>query len=138
MQSARHLILCACALGTVAIACRPKATGEVDRARLAEALRDSLGRRAHPHVTFMNDGGRQNSHLYLAFDTIVPPTVSNAAFEVRARDLARFALRHYAHAEKLDSITVASREPLQPSIWRIHHLHTFSTARLALASTPPE
>ena len=138
MRSARHLILCAFALGAAVVACRPEAPDDVDRARLTESLRDSLGRRAHPHVTFMNDGGRQNSHLYLAFDTIVPPTVSNAAFEVRARDLARFALRHYAHAQKLDSITVTSREPLQPSIWRIHHSHTFSTADLALASTPPE
>ena len=138
MQSARNQILCAFALGALAVACRPEAPDDVDRTRLAEALRDSLGRRVHADVAFMNDGGRQNSHLYVAFDTIVPPTVSNATFELRARELARFALRHYAHAEKLDSITVASREPLQPSIWRIHHLHTFSTARLALASTPPE
>jgi|SRR4051812_22577127 hypothetical protein len=113
-----------------AVACRSGGPDAAARARLASDLRDSLGRGTDPTVAFIADGGRPESHLYLAFDTTAAPDASDSSFAVRARDLARFAVRHYADAGKLDSITVATREATQPGAWRIHHKRGFAVANL--------
>jgi hypothetical protein len=118
------------ALFIAAVACHSGDSDADVRARLTDVLRDSLGRTADPNVAFMADGNNRGSHLYVAFDTTAVPNVSDAVFDSRARDLARFAVRHYERASNLDSITVATRERLQPGIWRVHHRRSFAMADL--------
>lgn len=113
-----------------ATACEKNGPEAEARARLASVLRDSLGAATNPNVAFIVDDGSRDRHLYVLFDTTAFATISDSAFVVRARDIARFSLRHYGKAQALDSITVASRETLTPAEARIHHTATFAIAEL--------
>jgi hypothetical protein len=99
-------------------------------------LRDSLGTTTNPKVAFIIDGGRRDSHLYVMFDTAAVGNVSDSVFEQRARILARFAVRHYDKVGELDSVTVATRELVQPGVWRLHHSHAFAITGLNEPNAP--
>ncbi|MFN2638481.1 MAG: hypothetical protein ABR585_15910, partial [Gemmatimonadaceae bacterium] len=114
----------------------PRAPESEARARLATVLRDSLGRIADPNVAFIVDDGHRDSHLYVMFDTTAAPNVSDSVFQLRARDLARFAMRHYEKAGELDSVTIATRESVQSGVWRIHHTRAFAVANLKEPEAP--
>ena len=119
-----------------ALACDPKGPESEARARLATDLRDSLGSAANPSVAFIIDGAKRDSHLYVIFDTTFFPNVSDSVFQLRARDVAGFAMRHYEKASHLDSVTVAARDSVQPGGWRIHHTGTFSSALAGKVDAP--
>jgi hypothetical protein len=118
------MILCGLA------ACTPKSPEEEARNKLAAMLRDSVGRGTDPKVSFIMEGAVSGKNLYVHFDTTAFPNMPESTFVVRARDVARFSLRHYEKAQDLDSVTIASRENLQPGLARIHHQRVFSTAEL--------
>jgi len=136
MHTAKWRAISLLVLCLAVVACHREAPQSVARAQLASALRDSLGERADPNVAFISDGGPRESHLYLAVDTIAVPGASDSVFERRARDLARFAVRHYGNASTLDSITVATRELQQPGVWRVQHQRAFAIAGLEATSAP--
>jgi len=119
-----------CLLCLVALGCHAEAGGVDARTRLAAVLRDSLGAKHDPNVSFLVHGEHQESHLYLTFDTTLVPNVPDSLFGRRARDIAQFSMRHYEKASELDSITVAAREPMQPGAWRVVHSRAFSVASL--------
>jgi hypothetical protein len=100
------------------------------RATLASFLRDSLGPATDPQVAFIAGGGPRDSHLYVHFDTSAFANASDSAFAARARDVARFALRHYPNPQALDSVTIGARENMGPGIAKIHHTLTFPVAEL--------
>ena len=130
-DGANHRPLLAFALCLVAAAaCHPRAADADPRTRLIAVLRDSLGEAAHPEVAFIANGGRPESHLYVTLDTSAVPNLPDSLFDGRARDLARFAVRHYEQANSLDSVTVATRELQQPGAWRVHHRRAFAVAGL--------
>ncbi len=110
-----------------AAACEKEGHEAEARARLRSDLRDSLGAATDPEVAFI---GRRGSHLYVHFDTTAFANLSDSAFVVRARDVARFSLRHYQKAQDLDSITVGARENVKPGLARIHHTAAFGIAGL--------
>jgi hypothetical protein len=129
----RHRPLALVSLFTVcfgAAACEKNGPESEARARLASILRDSLGVATEANVAFIVDGRSRDRHLYVLFDTTAFANLSDSAFVVRARDVARFSLRHYEKAQALDSITVASRETLTLAEARIHHTATFAIAEL--------
>ena len=97
---------------------------------MAAILRDSLGQSSDARVAFIDDGGRRESHLYVMLDTAAVPNVSDSAFAIRARALARFAVRHYDKARALDSVTISARERGQPGVWKVLHKRTFAVAGL--------
>lgn len=134
MQIARGTLLCALGFCLASFACEPQGHESQARDRLTRVLRDSLGATTDPNVAFIKDGGSRDSHLYVMFDTTAFPNVSDSVFELHARDLARFAIRHYDQAEMLDSVTVESREAVKPGMWRIHHTRAFAIAELKGAS----
>ena len=136
MTQARWRILFVFAFCLAEVACQPEAPDSRALARLTVALRDSLGRAADPNAAFITDGGHRESHLYLTFDTTAVPNASDSVFEDRARDLARFAVSHYERASDLDSITVATRELVQPGAWRVHHRHSFVISGLKVTGAP--
>jgi hypothetical protein len=136
MQMPRHVTFSAIAILLFAPACNPKASESQAREALARVLRDTLGPTTNPNVAFIIDGGRRDSHLYLMFDTTAVPNVSDSLFDLRARNLASFAMRHYDKASQLDSVTVATREALQPGVWRLHHSRAFATASLKEPTVP--
>jgi hypothetical protein len=131
MHEVRRLILGAFTLGFMVPACHRNAPDGDARAQLIAVLGDSLGERANPDVSFMQNGGRPESHLYVTFGTSATPNVSDSDFDLRARDLAGFVVRHYAHASELDSISVAAREPMRLGLWRVHHRRAFASADVA-------
>ena len=131
MNEARRLLLGAPTLSLIAPACHRNAPDGDARTQLIAVLGDSLGEGANPDVSFMQNGGRPESHLYVAFEMPDIPIVPDSGFDIRARDLARFVVRHYAHASELDSISVAAREPMRPGLWRVPHRRTFAIADLA-------
>jgi hypothetical protein len=122
--------MCSLAFSLAAFACDPKGPESEARDRLATDLRDSLGSAADPNVAFITNGAEKDSHLYVMFDTTAFANVSDSIFELRARDLARFAMRHYEKASRLDSVTVAARESVRPDVWRVHHTRTFTSAQV--------
>lgn len=124
------VVFCSLGISLLGLACSPKAPEPEARERLAQVLRDSLGTTTNPNVAFIIDGIRRDSHLYVMFDTTAVGNVSDSGFEHRARDLARFAVRHYDKADKLDSVTVATREGVKPGVWRVHHSQTFAITGL--------
>lgn len=130
MHEARELLLGALTLSLMVPGCHRNAPDGDARAQLIAVLGDSLGESANPVVGFMQNDGRPTSHLYVAFETPAIPNVSDADFELRARGVARFVVRHYAHASDLDSISVAAREPMRPGLWRVHHRRAFAIADL--------
>jgi hypothetical protein len=136
MQFARRRVSYALVFCLAPLACAREGHESEARARLATILRDSLGATTDPNVAFITDGGHRNSHLYVMFDTTAVPNVSDSVFELRARDLARFAMRHYEKAGELDSVTVATRESVQPGLWRIHHSSAFGVPRLKERRVP--
>jgi hypothetical protein len=136
MEKAKWRVVRLFAFCLAAVACHPNAPDSDARARLATVLRDSLGGIADPNVGFISDGGHRESHLYVTFDTSAAPNVSESLFERRARDLARFAVRHYDKASKLDSVTVATRELRQAGVWRVHHRRAFAIASLKEPGAP--
>ena len=136
MQIARWTVLGALGFSLAPLGCEPQGHESEARDRLTRVLRDSLGATTDPNVGFISDGGGRGSHLYVLLDTTAFPNVSESVFELHARDLARFAIRHYDQAEMLDSITVASREAVKPGTWRIHHTRAFAVGRLKGASVP--
>jgi hypothetical protein len=113
-----------------ALACAENGPEPEARATLARILRDSIGGASDPKVAFIIDANHRDAHLYVHLDTSAFPNMSDSAFALRARDIARLSLRHYEKADDLDSVTVASRENLQPGVARIHHRSTFSIAQL--------
>ena len=136
MQELRRRTLCVFASSLAAVACHPRAPDSDARARLAAILRDSLGGSADPNVAFITDGGHRESHLYVTFDTTIVPNVSDSLFGFRARDLARFVVRHYDKLGELDSVTVATRELIQPGAWRVLHSRAFAVAGLSGPDAP--
>jgi hypothetical protein len=136
VQIARRAVLRAFVFCLAAVACHPKASDSEARTRLARILRDSLGQSSDPNVAFITEGDRRDSHLYVMFDTTAIPNVSDSVFERRARDLARFAVRHYDEASKLDSVTVATRESVQRGVWKIRHSRAFAVAGLNESGAP--
>jgi len=128
MHEVRRLMFGACTLGLMVTACHRSAPDA--RAQLIAVLGDSLGGGANPDVGFMRNDARRKSHLYVAFETPPIPSVSDSDFDLRARGVARFVVRHYAHASELDSISVAAREPMRPGLWRVHHRRAFAVADL--------
>lgn len=126
----------ALALCLVAVTCRPKVPDADARTRLITALRDSVGAAVNPDVGFITDGGHRESHLYVTFDTSAAPALSDPLFDERARDLARFALRHYEKVSDLDSVTVATRQLRQPGVWQVQHRRTFAVAGLKEPGAP--
>ena len=99
-------------------------------------LRDSLGQRGDARVAFIDNGGRRESHLYVMLDTAAIANVSDSAFAIRARAVARFAVRHYDNASALDSVTVSAREQGQPGVWKVHHRRAFAVAGLEGSNAP--
>ena len=99
-------------------------------------LRDSLGRSSDASVAFIESGDRRDSHLYVMLDTAAVPNLSDSAFAIRARELARFAVRHYDNASTLDSVTVSARVPGQPGVWKVHHVRAFGVTSLSDAGVP--
>ena len=131
-QKARRAVSCAIVTCFAAVACRPRDATSDARARLASALRDSLGQSSDASVAFIANGGRRDSHLYVMLDTAAVANVSDSAFAIRARELARFAVRHYDNANALDSVTVSVREAGQPGVWNVHHKRAFAVAGLSI------
>ena len=136
MRFPRSLVSYALVFCLAPLACAREGHESEARARLTTVLRDSLGAATDPNVAFIANGGRRDSHLYVMFDTTEVPNVSDSVFELRARDIARFAMRHYEKAGELDSVTVATRESVQPGMWRIHHSSAFGVARLKEQRVP--
>jgi hypothetical protein len=134
MHEARRLLFAAFALALVVPACHRDSPDGDARAQLIAVLGDSLGEGANPDVSFMRNSGRPHSHLYVMFEMPSIPSISDSAVDIRARGLARFVGRHYAHASELDSISVAAREPMRPGLWRVPHRRAFAIADL----TAPE
>jgi hypothetical protein len=134
MQQAKWPVLYLLALCLPSASCGPKTPGA--RARLTTVLRDSLGEGVKPNVGFLADGGGPGSHLYVTLDTDAVPNESDSLFARRARDLARFAVRHYERAGNLDSVTVAVQEAWQPGVWRVVHSRAFAIASLKEPSAP--
>lgn len=130
MQRARWPVMCLLALSFPAAGCHPRTPSSDARERLATVLRDSLGESFKPKVSFLGDGGRPESHLYVTIDTDAVPDESDSVFVRRALDLARFAVRHYERAGNLDSVTVAVEEFWQPGVWRVVHSRAFAIASL--------
>lgn len=130
MHEARRLLLGAFTLALIVAACHRNAPDGDARTQLIAVLGDSLGEGANPDVSFMRNGGRPQSHLYVTFEMPSIPIVSDSAFDIRARGLARFVVRHYGHASELDSISVAAREPMRPGLWRVPHRGAFAIADL--------
>jgi len=112
------------------LACDRKAPERDARGKLASMLRDSIGRTTDPKVAFIVHGTALDRNLYVHFDTTAFANLSDSAFVVRAKEIARFSVRHYDKAQNLDSVTVASRETLEPGVARIHHQLTFSMTAL--------
>ena len=110
------------------IACSRR-PGDPTRERLADDIRDSLGRTSNPQVGTL--GGRR--HLLLNIDTAAFAGLSENAFSAKAESVARFATRHYKDVRHIDSITVVSRYPLQPGVWKIAHEQTWATKDLGAA-----
>jgi hypothetical protein len=124
----RRGLTCALILCLAFTGCGEKAPEDVARAKLASILRDSLGDAADPQVGFIVNGPPppRYTHLYVHFDTAAFANLSDSAFALRARDVARFAVRHYPQANILDSVTVAARDS---AAW-IRHTLTFPVAQL--------
>ena len=136
MHGSRRLVSCAAIFCLAAAACRPDGPASDARARLASALRDSLGRSSDARVAFITDGGRRESHLYVMLDTAAVPHVSDSAFAIRARSLAGFVMRHYDNARALDSVTISARTPGQPGVWKVHHVRAFGVREIGESVTP--
>ena len=130
MREDRRMLLGALTLGLIVPACHRNAPDGDARTQLIAVLGDSLGESANPDVSFMRNDARPKSHLYVAFETPPIPNVSDADFDLRARGVARFVVRHYLQASELDSISVAAREPMRPGLWRVRHRRTFAIADL--------
>lgn len=130
MRIRRHAFSCTLILLLASAGCDAKGPGLRARDRLASILGDSLGAATDPKVALITDGGARESHLYLHFDTTAFANLSDSAFELRAQDVGRFAMRHYENARALDSITVAARESVTPNSARLYHMRTFSVAQL--------
>jgi len=113
-----------------AAACEKKDAGAVARDALASQLRDSIGATADPQVSLFSGGPSPERHLYIQLDTAAFANQSEPQFADHAGDVARFATRHYDVSRPIDSITVASRSPMGPGIWKIYHSRTFSTREL--------
>jgi hypothetical protein len=101
--------------------------GDPTRERLADAIRDSLGQMSNPQVGVLRD----RRHLLLNLDTAAFAGLSESGFSARAESVVRFATRHYRDVRHVDSITVVSRYPLQPGVWKIVHEQTWATKDLA-------
>jgi hypothetical protein len=136
MQQAKWPVSYLLAICLPLAGCSPKAPGADARARLTTVLRDSVGEGVKPNVSFLADGGRPESHLYVTLDADAEPSESDSLFVRRARDLARFAVRHYERAGNLDSVTVALQEFWQPGVWRVVHSRAFAIASLKEPSAP--
>lgn len=130
MALRRLTLLSTLALSLVADACDENNHEDQARARLSSVLGDTLGGSTHPQVSFITGDGHRDTHLQVSFDTTAFANLSDSAFGLRARDVARFALRHYEKAQALDSVTVGAVEMLRPGVERIHNWRTFSTAEL--------
>jgi hypothetical protein len=127
-----RLLLPACGITMLFgwIACAKDDHQAEARATLASFLRDSLGTTTDPQVAFIAGGGPRDSHLYVHFDTSAFANASDSAFAARARDVARFALRHYPNPQTLDSVTIGARENVAPGMAKIHHTLAFPVAEL--------
>jgi hypothetical protein len=113
-----------------ALACDKKGPESEARASLTSILRDSIGAATDPKVAFIIEGNDRDKHLYVHFDTSAFPNMADSAFGLRAREIAQLSMRHYEKLDNLDSITVASRENLEPGVARVHNRRAFSIAQL--------
>lgn len=110
----------------VALACHNTAETKA-RNDLAAALRDSIGAKGNPSVSFLMYGDARN--LQLQFDTVAFADMADSSFDVRARSIAEFAVRHYSDAPG-DSVIVLARNPEQPGVWKIVRRRAFATPDL--------
>src|SRR5438046_10446738 len=110
MKLSRSLVLVSA--GTLACSNTPRNPA---RENLVAALQDSLGKDAQPEVAFQRD----STNLQIELAAAPFAKLSDSAFTVRARDIARFALARYEKAGELDSITVLDRDVVSRGAWRI-------------------
>ena len=96
------------------------------RDKLTSTLRDSVNADANPQVGYLRD----SAHLLINFDTTAFADRSDSAFALKAKDIANFALRHYANPQQLDSLTITARYPTSPGVWRVTNERTFAVSEL--------
>lgn len=116
---------------TLAAGCARGDSVVLDRSHLESALRDSVGMTADPQVGLISDGGPRGSHLLVQLDTPAFSNLRDAQFVDSARRIARFATRHYAGSQYLDSVTVMARMRVQPGVWKVHQAETFGLRELS-------
>lgn len=111
----------------VALACHDTSETKA-RNDLAAALRDSVGAKGNPSVSYLLHGDAKN--LQLQFDTVAFADMADSAFAGRARSIAEFAVRHYSDAPG-DSVIILARNLEQPGVWKIVRRRAFATPDLA-------
>ena len=112
----------------VALACRHVTSDARAEAVLASAIKDSIGSKGDPSVALLMHGSDRN--LQIEFDTVAFADMSRPSFQVRARTIAEFSLRHYT-ADPGDSVIVLARNLEQPGVWKITRRASFARADLA-------
>jgi len=50
--------------------------------------------------------------------------------KLRAEEIGGFSKRHYEKPADLDSISVMAHEQVQPGVWKIRQMRTFSISQL--------
>lgn len=111
-------------LPVVVLACKQQPP-EDSRERLAIALSDSMGRVSDAHVAFLRD----STHLLIELSGPEFYGMPDSMFPTVANDIARFGLRHYDKADRLDSVSVLDRDSVVGG-WRVIHLARFSVEDL--------
>lgn len=111
----------------VALACHDTAETKA-RHDLAAALRDSVGAKGNPSVSYLLYGDARN--LQLQFDTVAFADMPDSAFNAHSRSIAEFSVRHFS-ATPGDSVIVLARNLEQPGVWKIVRRRAFSTPDLA-------
>lgn len=92
---------CAALATVLLVGCNPN---KAARNHVAAAIREEFGSAANPRVSALRD----STHLFIQLDTVLFAHLADSAFAIEARKIASLALREYANAELLDSITVAT------------------------------
>ena len=116
---------------SLALACQRETSDVRAGHALASAIKDSIGAKGDPAVSLLMRAHGRN--LQIQFDSVAFANMSRASFQVRARDIAEFSLRHYT-ADPGDSVIVLARNREQPGVWRIVRQASF--ARADLIRTP--
>jgi hypothetical protein len=99
---------------------------QTPREKLKAVLRDSIGAATNPQVSYLNN----DKHLLVQFDTTAFASLSDSVFTLRAKEIGGFSKRHYEKPADLDSISVMAHEQVQPGVWKIRQMRTFSVSAL--------